>query len=237
MRPSSPTTTLASTTVRRPAKRLKKAPQVNPASLLTQPSDLVGPNNPTPPASLHNTEKDVDGVPSPTEPVAPPSLPTSSSATQENPPAATAVPTMFNQVSQTISPGEVFRPTKPTPPRSTQLAPEAGTMTQGDLTNGTSGTFQCEANLYSHVSAVSLPAFSATNSPWCPFKQAHLVKTHLSQMHLFPQSPISKSGLTPGTSSSPNIPASLHQSAQPLRSHQHSSSTSFRRQPDHPHVY
>ena len=141
VRPSSPTTSLAPTTSQKPAKRLKRAPPVNPASLLhTTAKPVATPDLPAP-APPDTGEDGFAGIPAPQEHSAAPPPPNSSSATVEPQPASTTEQTTFNQISQTISPGEVFKPTEPTPPSITQLNPAAGTGSQDAAPHEATGLF------------------------------------------------------------------------------------------------
>ncbi|KAA1073659.1 hypothetical protein PGT21_021105 [Puccinia graminis f. sp. tritici] len=117
-RPSLHTTASASTSTRRPVKRKKDSPSVNPASLLT--------NRPISASSAsRSAPANVDSSNAPAIPTTS-SLSTPVSAITPTTPAVAPAETTFDEISQTISPGEVF---KPVDSPSTQL-PQGVQITQ-----------------------------------------------------------------------------------------------------------
>ncbi|KAA1075792.1 hypothetical protein PGTUg99_010552 [Puccinia graminis f. sp. tritici] len=110
--------TSASTSTRRPVKRKKDSPSVNPASLLTNGPISASSASPSAPANVDSSN--APAIPTTS------SLPTPVLAITPTTPAVAPAETTFDKISQTISPGEVF---KPVDSPSTQL-PQGVQITQ-----------------------------------------------------------------------------------------------------------
>ncbi|KAA1132272.1 hypothetical protein PGTUg99_006333 [Puccinia graminis f. sp. tritici] len=113
-RQSSPNTTLASTSTKRPRKQAKKSHTVNPASLLSNTDDPAAPTGPKSPATVTGNTDLPSPVGNTTLHPPLPAAPTLPPHTSSSTPAATSGNTTFDKDSQTISPDEVFKPTGPT---------------------------------------------------------------------------------------------------------------------------
>ncbi|KAA1063908.1 hypothetical protein PGTUg99_000117 [Puccinia graminis f. sp. tritici] len=127
-RQSSPNTTLASTSTKRPRKQAKKSHTVNPASLLSNTDDPAAPTGPNSPATVTGNTYLPSPVGNTTLHPPLPAAPTLRPQTSSSTPAAASGDTTFDKDSQTISPDEVFKPTGPT-----ELLP--GTQQVADLSS------------------------------------------------------------------------------------------------------